>query len=172
MDGRLAAEKTDAESMAKKSGFKPFVSAGIFLSMAALFLPSRTQGQSDPVAIHGIIRSSVGVLPVAEARITAYPTGENSQLEATSGPDGSFSLTNLRAGHYQLEASRAGFVHSRFVSVEVQPGQTLEVDLALGAAESSPSPNSEKKASGGFSADFSKRTRTTGKRCPPIAIRR
>ncbi len=49
----------------------------------------------------------------------------------TSGPDGSYALTNLPVGHYQLEVTKEGFSKYVQTGIELQVASNPTIDVAL-----------------------------------------
>jgi hypothetical protein len=80
--------------------------------------------------INGTVRDSSG-LAVPEAEVKATQTATGLVRSATTGADGSFVLTDLPIGPYQLEVSKEGF--SKFVQsgIVLQVGSNPNVDVAL-----------------------------------------
>jgi hypothetical protein len=107
------------------------------------------RAQSASGEIHGVTRSPEGLLPLPQAQVIAHDVDEDSDRVATSGVDGTFAIGNLKPGHYQLEATKQGFSGSRPVSIDLAVGQSLELDLPLGAGVAAP-PSSPKTTQGGF----------------------
>ncbi len=113
-----------------------------FAVLAALALPASAQLPSG--SIGGIARDlSGGVIQNAHVVITDERQGSNR--EGSTGPDGSFALTNLQAGSYTVVLSSAGFAEARYTNVAVQPGKatTLDAVLHVGAQASTVSVSSE-----------------------------
>ena len=88
--------------------------------------------------IGGTVRDSSGLaVPAAEVKATQTETG--LVRTASSGVDGSYILTNLPVGPYQLEVSRAGFSKSVQSGIVLQVGsnQTIDISLKVGAVSES-----------------------------------
>src|SRR6476660_9328878 len=84
--------------------------------------------------INGTVQDSSGLaVPGAEVKATQTETGLVRTVP--SGADGSFVLTNLPVGPYQLEVSRAGFSKSVQSGIVLQVGsnQTIDISLKVGA---------------------------------------
>jgi hypothetical protein len=90
---------------------------------------------------------------MAKVRVLVHGVDENSDRVVTSGIDGTFSIENLKAGRYQLEAKKEGFAGSRVLTIDLSPSQYLDLDLTLGDSGSSP-PGSQKTDQGGFFRRF------------------
>jgi hypothetical protein len=80
--------------------------------------------------LRGVTRDPSG-LPLPGASVTVHSLDENTDRKTQSGEDGAFLMENLKAGHYQLTASKQGFQDSAPVTVELSARQSLRVDLAL-----------------------------------------
>src|SRR5689334_7965797 len=84
--------------------------------------------------INGTVEDSSGLaVPGAEIKATQTETGLVRSV--TSGADGSYILTNLPVGPYQIEVVKAGF--SKYVQsgivLQVGSNPTVDVGLKLGA---------------------------------------
>jgi len=87
--------------------------AGVSLRTIALALvtvfavaaPAAAQG----VSVSGRLYHSVSTKPIAGALVAI----EGTALEATSGPDGSYSIPNVPAGAHHLLVVAKGFVPAR-----------------------------------------------------------
>lgn len=84
--------------------------------------------------INGAVRDATG-LPVAGANVKATQTATGLVRNTQSGADGSFVLTDLPVGPYQLEVSKEGF--SKFVQsgivLQVASNPSVEVSLKVGS---------------------------------------
>ena len=99
------------------------------LVSACLMLPL-AQAQSTFGDLLGITRDRGGQ-PVPGAAVTVHSLDENTDQKLTSGNDGSFRMNNLKSGHYQLTAAKAGFQSSSVIDVELSARQSLRVDITL-----------------------------------------
>jgi hypothetical protein len=102
---------------------------------AALVAPRAALAQSVTTgAISGVVTDqSGGVLPGVGVVAVHAPTG--TVYSATTGPDGSFALLNLRAGGpYQVTATLAGFKEQRQSRIVVPLGETRRVGFKLEVA--------------------------------------
>jgi len=87
------------------------------------------QGQSALGVVRGVTKGP-GDLPVAEARVVLHDMENKADRAVLSGTDGTFVIGNLRAGSYQLTASKAGVV-SPSIAVQLKDGQSLTVEITL-----------------------------------------
>jgi hypothetical protein len=76
-------------------------------------------------ALSGIVRGP-DAKPMSGAKIAVWGTG----LEATSGADGRFSLSNLPAGTFSVEARKLGFEPKR-VAVDLSDRAPASVEIAF-----------------------------------------
>src|SRR3954453_20001157 len=91
----------------------------LFVSVAITCVAAWAQGTTAP--INGNIQDSSGLgVPGAAVKVTQTATG--SVRTATSGPDGSYVLTNLPIGPYLFEVTKEGF------NKYAQTGIVLQVD--------------------------------------------
>ncbi|MGI8932070.1 MAG: carboxypeptidase regulatory-like domain-containing protein, partial [Sphingomicrobium sp.] len=87
--------------------------------------------QTTTASISGQVRDAAGA-PVAGTVVTARNEGTNQSVSATSGADGSYTLSGLRPAPYTITANIGGTTVSDRVSVEI--GQSATLDLAPPAA--------------------------------------
>src|SRR5450755_924903 len=94
-------------------------------------------GQASVGLVSGITRDSATGKPVAEAQIDARNLDKGTDRAAVSDADGTFALTNLEPGRYEVEATKDGFQKSS-ARVEVAARRTAQVDLSLEVAADLP----------------------------------
>jgi hypothetical protein len=103
----------------------PWVS---FVIAVALAVPALAQSTS--ATIRGVVKDETGGLPGAS--IVAREASSGFTFEATSGPDGSFTLAGLRPGTYEISVSMPQYKPaSRTLTVLV--GQDIDLDFRLTA---------------------------------------
>ena len=102
--------------------------SGLSLTLAAA-VPAAAQTTTSTV--RGVVRDGAGA-PVPGTVVTATNEGTNQATTSTTGPDGSYALTGLRAAPYRVTVSVGGATIERNVVVEV--GQSATLDLAPDAA--------------------------------------
>ncbi|HWK10370.1 MAG TPA: carboxypeptidase-like regulatory domain-containing protein, partial [Vicinamibacterales bacterium] len=73
-----------------------------------------------------------GVLPGATVTATHVPTG--TSYEAVTGPDGRFSILNVRVGPYTIAVDMSGFRPEKQENIDVQLGAERTVDFKLQVA--------------------------------------
>jgi hypothetical protein len=93
-------------------------------------LPIPIFGEALFGAIDGVARDSANGQPVAQVRITAHNVNKEAYITAISSSDGTFSISRLEPGLYQVAASRDGFGRST-TKVEVAPSGTSQVTFLL-----------------------------------------
>lgn len=110
-------------------GFRYLVCALVLV----LLLPILLFAQSDTARIVGTVTDATGAL-VPGATVTAINLKTNIRTEVTSADDGSFVITPLRVGTYNLEATKQGF--RKFVKpnimLDVNDVVRIDVQLAVG----------------------------------------
>jgi hypothetical protein len=89
--------------------------------------PGQAQGR-----VHGLVQD-VGGSPVAGAQVVAHSSQENTDRAFVSAPDGSFTINDLKPGHYQFHAAKRGYADSPMAEANVIAGQDLALNLALRA---------------------------------------
>jgi len=87
------------------------------------------QAQSPLGTLHGVTVNADGT-PIASAPVIIHRTDDNTDRTLISGFDGAFSVSNLKPGRYEVNASK-GELHSLPVTVDLEAQQDLNVDLAL-----------------------------------------
>ncbi len=101
------------------------------LMIALLFgvvLPLELQAQTG--AMSGTISDSSGAV-VSGAEVTARNLATNSSRTATSGATGSYSITNLEVGAYEVTAKKDGFKTFRLSNLELSVAQVSTIDAVL-----------------------------------------
>jgi hypothetical protein len=96
-----------------------------------VWLAMRSSGQVNG-RVHGLIQDAAGS-PVAGARVIARNSTENSDRAVVSAADGSFTMDDLKPGHYQFKAAKRGFADSPAAEKDLTVGQDLTLNLTLGA---------------------------------------
>jgi len=101
-----------------------FGASGLSLTLA---MAQPVMAQTTTSIVRGVVRDGAGA-PVAGTVVTATNEGTNQVTTSTTGPDGSYALTGLRAAPYKVTVSVGGATIERNVVVEV--GQSATLDLA------------------------------------------
>jgi hypothetical protein len=95
-------------------------------------------GQQILGAITGTVKDATGAV-VQDATVTARNTATNLSVTAHSQTTGSFSISNLPAGTYELTFTKQGFQAERHTEVLVNGDRTttVDADLQVGATATS-----------------------------------
>ncbi len=101
----------------------------IAVAALILWLAGRAPGQ-----VHGLIRDASGS-PVAGAQVVAHNSLENTDRAFVSAADGSFTMDDLKPGHYRFKATKRGFADSPVAERDLTAGEDLTLNLTLGAHE-------------------------------------
>jgi hypothetical protein len=96
----------------------------------ALIAPAALFAQGEFATVTGVVtdRSKAVIAGVA---IALRNTDTNAVRATVSGADGSFTLTELTPGSYELTASKAGFSTYRELRIVLDIGQQLQNDIEL-----------------------------------------
>lgn len=104
------------------------------LAGAALFASSPAAAQLTTSTIRGQVTTSAAAAPGTE--VTAVSTATGFTTSSTAGPDGSYVLTGLRPGEYDITfRTPDGADVTRRVTVLIGQTATLDVDTALPSEE-------------------------------------
>lgn len=103
----------------------------IMLGASALTMTAITAvpaaAQTTTATVRGVVRDAAGA-PVANTIVTAVNVGTNQRVTSTTGPDGSYALTGLRAAPYTVSATIGGAAITRQVVIEVGQSATLDLE--------------------------------------------
>jgi iron complex outermembrane receptor protein len=103
----------------------------IFLSLFVLFaLSSRLLGQTSPIATIAGQVLDAGSAAVVGAHIEARQLDGSFVIHQVSDQGGRFSITNLRAGRYEIHVEHTGFRDLR-QQVQIQEGSKTFLNLPL-----------------------------------------
>jgi protocatechuate 3,4-dioxygenase beta subunit len=72
--------------------------------------------------VHGQIQDASGS-PVAGAQVLAHNSAEHTDRAFASAADGSFTMNDLKPGHYQFKAAKRGFADSSGGGSRPEPGR-------------------------------------------------
>jgi hypothetical protein len=78
----------------------------------------------------GVARNSSNGQPIPNAKITVHSLEKGTDHTAVSGTDGAFAVADLEPGHYEVTATKDGYLKSS-ANLEVAPLATDRLDLAL-----------------------------------------
>ena len=108
----------------------------ILLACALFLVPAlRLHGQAAPVAqLSGVIVDASG-LPVPDAEVTITNTDTSLTRTVLSGPDGSYTFTNLPPGPYRLQVTKPGFASysQSGIILQVSTNPRQNVTLKVGS---------------------------------------
>jgi hypothetical protein len=107
------------------------VSSRFAISFFALFGLLCAQESFPSAGLHCVVQTTAGS-PSAGASILVHNIEKNADQTAIAGPDGTFTITNLTPGQYQVTASQRGFANSPVTAVRLASGQALALSLTLG----------------------------------------
>ena len=96
----------------------------------ALALTCNLYGQADLATITGVVTDSAKAV-VPAVRISVRNTDTNREYRQSSNPEGYFTVPELPAGPYILEANSPGFAAYRQSGIILETGQMLRVDIKL-----------------------------------------
>ena len=85
---------------------------------------------AQTASIAGTVEDNTGAV-VPGAEITVRNTATNEAHEATSGATGSYAVTNLQIGPYEITVKKEGFKLFRLPSIELTVAQAVTVDPKL-----------------------------------------
>jgi hypothetical protein len=133
--------------------------------------PAMVLGQAATTLsdLRGVTRDAGGLLPVPEAQVLVHDVDEDTDRTVVSDASGVFIIKNLNPGHYQLKASKEGFKSSSLTRLDLAAGQSLSVDVPLGAKLSAPASRAP-QTPGGFFRRFAKAYRDDWKPAPAGAV--
>jgi len=107
------------------------LSASLAIQTASLLLGSVAYGEPLAGRLQGVtLRADSRPLP--QVVVIVHNVGENVDRDVVSNSDGSFTVGDLKPGHYQLTATKPGFEASQVTYVVVAAGDDLRFDLKLG----------------------------------------
>jgi hypothetical protein len=111
-----------------------FLACGLVLTLPvqgadAVPAAPTANSQSSLASVRGVTKSSDGQ-PLARALVLVHGVEDNSDRTSTSGLGGEYFIAGLQPGHYQVYASKDGFVSSP-ATVELAPLQDAQLDFAF-----------------------------------------
>jgi hypothetical protein len=89
--------------------------------------------QSLAGLVGGVTRDSASGKPVAEVQVVAHNMDRGTDRTAVSDANGSFTITNLEPGRYEVAATKDGFLKSS-AAVEVAALRVQRIELPLQVA--------------------------------------
>jgi hypothetical protein len=104
------------------------------LVLVVLIFAATALAQTGSIA--GTVADASGAL-VRGAEITVRNTATNEEHQTVSSATGTYSITNLQVGPYEITVKKTGFKQFRQPSVELTVAQALTVDAKLTAGAAS-----------------------------------
>jgi hypothetical protein len=102
----------------------------LLVAVCLFSIAGSIHAQSDSSSISGTVTDASGaVLP--NANITVHNNATRSDRSATTNESGSYTLTNLPPGDYNVRAEIAGFETTMLNNVHLDPSIGRRIDLAL-----------------------------------------
>jgi hypothetical protein len=95
-----------------------------------LILPLYAYAQMTTGIIQGVVRDSSGAV-IPGVKIILRHQGMGIQRTFNSSPDGSFVVTLLPVGNYELSAQRTSFANAKITSINITVGQTRNVEVIM-----------------------------------------
>lgn len=86
---------------------------------------------SSLCTLTGIVTDKISFLPLAGALVTVTNESSGQRYTATSGPDGTYTITGFQAGTYKIEASKSGYLAYFVGGISFAPGQTQTTNIPL-----------------------------------------
>ena len=102
----------------------------LFCAFLVLLFNGTLLGAAGPASFHGTITSASGT-PIAGVHVTVTNTATGAAASAVTGPDGSFDLSGLAAGTYNVVSTMQGFADYTQDGIILQPGQNLSFQITM-----------------------------------------
>jgi hypothetical protein len=118
----------------------------LLLAITLNVLMGVCMAQSKSGTITGTTEDSTGTT-VSSALVVVKNTDQDTTRTVRSDEKGVFQLSNLKPGHYQVTASKDGFINSPVASVELGSDQTFNINPTL---TQTADPPAKKADQGGF----------------------
>ncbi len=103
---------------------------GIFCAFLVLLFDGTLLRAAAPASFHGTITNASGT-PIAGAHVTVTTSDTGVSTSSVTGPDGSFDLSGLASGTYNVVSTMQGFVNYTQNGIILQPGQTLSLQITM-----------------------------------------
>jgi len=108
---------------------KPYIGAQFcFFLLLLLALTTSALAQSNKASLVGTVKDPNDAL-VKGAKITVTNTATGDTREATSGDEGTYTVTNLDPGKYKVVVDASGFQQVVFEGVELETNAHLPLDV-------------------------------------------
>jgi hypothetical protein len=113
--------------------------ASCFVAALVVCLALPLAAQQISGSISGLVKDAQGA-SVANAKVTVFSVAQGTTREQTTGPDGSFVITPLQPGRYNLTVEATGFkkIDQRDITLNASDRISLgDLTLAIGALSES-----------------------------------
>jgi hypothetical protein len=110
----------------------PFANRTVFVLLVVLISGIAALGQSNKGAIVGTVKDPNDAL-VANAQIKVTNTKTGEVRKAETGGEGTYTVTNLEPGNYNITADATGFQTVTIDGVAVETNSRLPLDVKFGA---------------------------------------
>lgn len=110
---------------------RAYLAAATMLAGGMVVVSAPAAAQVTTGSLRGQVTTADGA-PAAGANVTVRNTGTNQTYRTTSRADGSYTLTGLRPGTYEIVATAGGEAASDRIQIGI--GQSATLDLPIGPA--------------------------------------
>ena len=131
---KIAREMRNGILCCRTLGVIAAVPAHVVFLLGALALPAF--GQASDGILSGTTRDASSGKPVADAQIIVHGLDKGLDRTVVTDSEGSYSLTSLDPGRYELVATKTGF-HKSAKQIAVAANTGSRADFALSADNSS-----------------------------------
>ncbi len=102
----------------------------VFMILMFCGISARVATAAAPASMHGTVTSSSGT-PIAGVHVTVTNAATGASSSAVTGPDGTFDLSGLASGTYNIASSMAGFADFTQQGLILQAGQSLPFQITM-----------------------------------------
>ena len=128
---------------------QPFTLVCLLTLSTALPAVSRVPASVNSAILRGTVRHPGGLLPEAQARVIIRRETDASVRTELTAADGTYLVKGLPPGRYEVAATKTGFASSRLVQLNLNAGETHDLDLSL-VVDSIPHRSAGKTETPGF----------------------
>jgi hypothetical protein len=104
--------------------------AGALAVLFASAVAPALLAQTATATLSGVVRDAQGAV-VVQASVTAIQTDTQLSRQVTSSSSGDYTITNLPAGPYKVQASSPGFKTAVLQNITLQVNQTAQLNVVL-----------------------------------------
>jgi len=98
--------------------------------LLVMLMGSTAVWAAGPASLHGTVTDAAGI-PIAGALVRVTNAATGATASAVTGPDGTFDLSGLMSGTYNVTSSMAGFADHTQNAVILQSGQNLSLLIPM-----------------------------------------